>query len=698
MEAGPQAIDELTASYQSCDGAAQKMADTMMDNAKGSWIELQSALEGAAIAIGEVLIPHIKKAVEWVTEIVTAFGSLDPKLQENIVKWGAIVAAIGPVLSIGGKFISLIGTMSTVLSSLGGVFATLAGPVGWIALAGTAIAGLAIAWNKTQDALTESTGGFVEAANNLEDFEGKVRTTDNLITKLFGEKVKIEFSAEFDQVKEDTKNYYNSLIKDTEDFYKRKWDIDHDGCQDMEEHYKHMEEQEIAYRERMADRMTQRSDLDNKYDEAMSGMTEYLSNNLGMNNLDIGDFQGNMSKWVQEQIDIVKNGENEIEIITRRGITARGYLLESEQEQIAKIEEEIANSRTVINAAPEDMYNAFKAYHVKEGIMYDEKGQRISKFTKEFGKSMKESTDTLVDGYLKQIETLKEHDRTFNTNSENTIRELENQAMAVQNFSDIYTNRTNENIAAGQEFEIATQNAFRSIVRDLNSGEINVEEFGMSTERYLELAMDSMINAGASADDLAWAINNVPADKRAQVKAYVEGKTDAEQLKAAIDRLNSKTIKVITQYENWYTDKNTGKKYGYQNGVAGYYATGTEYALSGVATVAEYGPEIIANNDTAMLATGRQLINLAGGEKIYNARQTKDILDNMGKSSQIDYSDSLRIINSNIILLKEAIERKNFNNVVNNNIEKIDINEVANIEEIEYQLTEMMERRTYGGV
>jgi hypothetical protein len=99
-----------------------------------------------------------------------------------------------------------------------------------------------------------------------------------------------------------------------------------------------------------------------------------------------------------------------------------------------------------------------------------------------------------------------------------------------------------------------------------------------------------------------------------------------------------------------------------------------------------------------MLATGRQLINLAGGEKIYNARQTKDILDNMGKSTQIDYSDSLRIINSNIILLKEAIERKNFSNIVNNNIEKIDINEVANIEEIEYQLTEMMERRTYGGV
>ena len=212
--------------------------------------------------------------------------------------------------------------------------------------------------------------------------------------------------------------------------------------------------------------------------------------------------------------------------------------------------------------------------------------------------------------------------------------------------------------------------------------------------------MDSMLNAGASADELAAAIMNIPKDKRAQVQAYVEGKIDAEELKRAIDRLNNKTVTVTTvfeKYEKWYTNSQ-GKKYGYQNGVAGYYATGTEHALSGVATVAEYGPEIIANNNTAMLATGRQMVNLSGGEKIYNTRQTKDILDNMGKSSQIDYSDSLRIINSNIILLKEAIERKNFNNVVNNNIEKIDINEVANIEEIEYQLTEMMERRTYGGV
>jgi hypothetical protein len=356
------------------------------------------------------------------------------------------------------------------------------------------------------------------------------------------------------------------------------------------------------------------------------------------------------------------------------------------------------NARSILYGSVEDQYNAFKSYHVKEGVIYDEKGIRISKYQKDFNKAMIDSRDTLVKSYTDQIEKIKEHDKAFGTNSENTIKMYEQQAQAVIDFTTEYTNRTNDNIAKGMEFEAATSTAFASIMQDLQSGKINVQDYGITTERFLEIAMDSMLNAGASADELAAAIMNVPKDKRAQVKAYVEGKTDAEQLKAAIDRLNNKTVKVITQYENWYTDKKTGKKYGYQNGVAGYYATGTEHALSGVATVAEYGPEIIANNNTAMLATGRQMVNLSGGEKIYNARQTKDILDNMGKSSQIDYSDSLRIINSNIILLKEAIERKNFNNVVNNNIEKIDINEVANIEEIEYQLTEMMERRTYGGV
>ena len=193
MEVGPEKINELTESYLGCDGAAKEMADTMMGNTKGAWVEFTSALQNAAIAIGDVLLPHVTKAIKWITDMVRAFGDLDPAVQENIVKWGAIAAAIGPVLIIGGKFVGMIGTMVSALAGLGGVMEVLAGPIGWIALLGTAIAGLAIAWNKTQKELTENTGGFIEATNNLESFEGKIRTTDNWLTKLFGKEVEIKF-------------------------------------------------------------------------------------------------------------------------------------------------------------------------------------------------------------------------------------------------------------------------------------------------------------------------------------------------------------------------------------------------------------------------------------------------------------------------------------------------------------------------
>ena len=699
MEAGPEQINELTASYQGCDGAAKEMADTINNNTKGAWIEFKSALEGAAIAIGEVLLPHIKKGIEWLTDMVTAFGNLDPAVQENIVKWGAIAAAIGPVLIIGGKFVGMIGTMVSALASLGGVMEVLAGPIGWIALVGTAIAGLAIAWNKTQKELTESTGGFVEAERNLESFEGKVRTTDNWLTKVFGKEVKIEFTTDIEEEKEAVERHYNHFLQNAEEFYKKKWEIDHDGCEDMNEHYKHMEEYEQEYRNRVAHRMKMKTDVDNQKNQSMNDMGKYLTEDMGLDSLDAGNIQGQYATWIEEHAKAVKEGEERINAIYEEAITTRGKLNQEEQDRIDKITEEISNSRTILFSSAADQYNAFKAYHVKEGIIYDEKGIRISKYQKDFNKAMIDSRDTLVKSYTDQIEKIKEHDKAFGTNSENTIRMYEQQAQAVIDFTTEYTNRTNDNIAKGMEFEVATSTAFASIMQDLQSGKINVQDYGITTDRFLELAMDSMLNAGASADELAVAIMNIPKEKRADVIAYVNGKTDADELKKAIDRLENKTVTVTYKQRNIQTYEVVGDKAFYKGGlVAERKATGTDYALSGLTEVAEYGSEIIATRNSAMLATGRQLINLAGGEKIYNARQTKDILDNMGKSFQIDYSDSLRIINSNIILLKEAIERKNFSNVVNNNIEKIDINEVANIEEIEYQLTEMMERRTYGGV
>lgn len=95
------------------------------------------------------------------------------------------------------------------------------------------------------------------------------------------------------------------------------------------------------------------------------------------------------------------------------------------------------------------------------------------------------------------------------------------------------------------------------------------------------------------------------------------------------------------------------------------YATGTDNATSGLTQVAEYGSELIASSYGLALATGRQLINLQGGEKVYNARQTRKILSEMekGRNPVLDLSPLISRIDDLIKIEKSKIDTK----VVNHN-------------------------------
>lgn len=102
---------KLTEAIYESEGAAQKMADTMLENAQGSWVKAKSALEGAAIEAGEVLAPYIIKAADAVKELANWFSNLSQPQQDMIVKTAAIVAGIGPLLIGAGQLISSVGTI-----------------------------------------------------------------------------------------------------------------------------------------------------------------------------------------------------------------------------------------------------------------------------------------------------------------------------------------------------------------------------------------------------------------------------------------------------------------------------------------------------------------------------------------------------------------------------------------------------------
>lgn len=114
---------KLTDAIYDADGAAQQMADTMLDNLSGQLTLLKSALEGLAIQFGEILMPYIKQFVTWLQNLTQRLQELTPEQKEQVVKWAAIAAAIGPVLMVLGKLTSSVGSIITTFGKIPGAIA-----------------------------------------------------------------------------------------------------------------------------------------------------------------------------------------------------------------------------------------------------------------------------------------------------------------------------------------------------------------------------------------------------------------------------------------------------------------------------------------------------------------------------------------------------------------------------------------------
>ena len=113
-------FNNLSNSIYNASGTSQEMADIMMNNLSGQLTILKSQLEGVALQLGEILMPYVKKFVEWLQQLVQKFSELSPEQQEQIVKFAAIAAVIGPVLLIVGKLVTSIGGMITTFGKIPG--------------------------------------------------------------------------------------------------------------------------------------------------------------------------------------------------------------------------------------------------------------------------------------------------------------------------------------------------------------------------------------------------------------------------------------------------------------------------------------------------------------------------------------------------------------------------------------------------
>jgi hypothetical protein len=105
-------LGELNAAFVESEGTAQSMSDAMGNTTAGKLAEMQSAIEAAQIELGTALAPAILEVVTVIRDMASAFANLDEGTRETIVKFGMAVAALGPMLIVGGKVTGALGSIS----------------------------------------------------------------------------------------------------------------------------------------------------------------------------------------------------------------------------------------------------------------------------------------------------------------------------------------------------------------------------------------------------------------------------------------------------------------------------------------------------------------------------------------------------------------------------------------------------------
>lgn len=167
MERGPEELRALTESFGDCDGAAAEMAETMLDNTKGSVEEMMGSIETLAIRLQQVMAPAVTAVVQKITEFVNKLSSLSPETLQMIVTIAGVVAALGPLLLIIGKLSSAIGSIISLVGGAGGLSAVLTALTGPIGIVIAAIAALVTAWVTDFGGIREKTAEIFEAIKSV---------------------------------------------------------------------------------------------------------------------------------------------------------------------------------------------------------------------------------------------------------------------------------------------------------------------------------------------------------------------------------------------------------------------------------------------------------------------------------------------------------------------------------------------------
>lgn len=151
-----EAVDKSNVAWSGTTDYLDEEAQKRYETVAVKFQQMKNAFQDVGIVIGETLLPMVEKLTQWATDFANWFTNLDEGSQQFIISIGGIVAAIGPLLLIGGNLLIFFGKMKEALTVLG--VGSGAGSVGSLTNALTGDGGLSAAISGATESLTASNG------------------------------------------------------------------------------------------------------------------------------------------------------------------------------------------------------------------------------------------------------------------------------------------------------------------------------------------------------------------------------------------------------------------------------------------------------------------------------------------------------------------------------------------------------------
>ena len=213
---GRLSLDELNVSMSDFAGNIETTFEATLDPIDQNTLamnELKATGAEIASTLQELLSPVLETVREKLKALREWWSGLSEDQQQNIIKIAAVVAAIGPLLVVFGKVITVIGTIMQLAPALGGVIAALSGPVGIVIAAITAAIAVGVLLYKNWDTIKEKAHELAEKVKEKwNDLKEKTSTKFSEIKESISQKMseaKQHASEKASEIKETVSNKFS---------------------------------------------------------------------------------------------------------------------------------------------------------------------------------------------------------------------------------------------------------------------------------------------------------------------------------------------------------------------------------------------------------------------------------------------------------------------------------------------------------